>query len=436
MQEKQKKHGIVWFRNNLRVKDNTSLHEALASCHQVTGVYCFDPVQLGTTPWGFPKTGGHRRRFFLETLKDLKEELLTLNIPLHFGSGRPGEVLPELVRSWHVDAIYTQKEWTSEEEWDNRHIKAHTLPPLIEHYDQFLIHPDHLPFEPENVPEVFTRFRKQVEAHSEVKPVVHITGSSSAENPLPGLNTQLPQPDDLGVVISEPDNRTAFPCKGGTSQALERIDHYFWKTKKLQYYKRTRNGLTGIDYSSKLSPWLANGSISARMIYHEVKQFEKKVVSNQDTYWLIFELLWRDYFKYISMKHGNRIFLQGGIKNREYEWRFNKHAFKRWTSGNTGNDFVDANMIELARTGWMSNRGRQNVASYWAKDLEQDWRAGAAWFESQLIDYDVHSNWGNWNYVSGVGNDPRNRKFNTKSQAERYDTNGSFRKLWLQNTLF
>ena len=93
-------------------------------------------------------------------------------------------------------------------------------------------------------------------------------------------------------------------------------------------------------------------------------------------------------------------------------------------------------MIELKSTGWMSNRGRQNVASYFAKELELDWRIGAAYFESLLVDYDVHSNYGNWMYVSGVGNDPRDRKFNVQIQAERYDINGKFRKLWLQPSLF
>ena len=84
----------------------------------------------------------------------------------------------------------------------------------------------------------------------------------------------------------------------------------------------------------------------------------------------------------------------------------------------------------------MSNRGRQNVASYFAKTLQLDWRIGAAYFESLLIDYDVHSNYGNWMYVAGVGNDPRDRTFNVKLQAERYDSNGKFQKLWLQETLF
>jgi deoxyribodipyrimidine photo-lyase len=98
--------------------------------------------------------------------------------------------------------------------------------------------------------------------------------------------------------------------------------------------------------------------------------------------------------------------------------------------------FVNANMMELKKTGWMSNRGRQNVASYFAKNLELDWRIGASYFESMLIDYDVHSNYGNWMYVSGVGNDPRDRTFNVKLQAERYDSNGKFQNLWLQENLF
>jgi deoxyribodipyrimidine photo-lyase len=84
----------------------------------------------------------------------------------------------------------------------------------------------------------------------------------------------------------------------------------------------------------------------------------------------------------------------------------------------------------------MSNRGRQNVASFFARDLQLDWRIGAAYFESLLLDYDVHSNYGNWMYVAGVGNDPRNRKFNVDLQAKRYDPDGAFRKLWLQPRLF
>jgi deoxyribodipyrimidine photo-lyase len=214
------------------------------------------------------------------------------------------------------------------------------------------------------------------------------------------------------------------------------MNHYFWNTQKLSYYKNTRNGLVGTDYSSKFSPWLANGSLSPRIIYWEIKRYEREIQKNQSTYWLIFELVWRDFFKYISLKHGNKIFKIGGILEKNYQWKQDKALFDRWKNGQTQEAFVNANMIELRQTGWMSNRGRQNVASYFAKELTMDWRMGAAYFESMLLDYDVHSNYGNWMYVSGVGNDPRDRKFDVRWQAQQFDANGKFQNLWLQKSLF
>jgi deoxyribodipyrimidine photo-lyase len=147
-------------------------------------------------------------------------------------------------------------------------------------------------------------------------------------------------------------------------------------------------------------------------------------------------LIWRDYFKYISLKHGNKIFQLGGILERDYRWETDTERFEQWVEGRTPEPFVNANMIEMKKTGWMSNRGRQNVASYFAKNMKMDWRMGAAYFESLLVDYDVHSNYGNWMYFSGVGNDPRDRKFDVRWQAERYDAKGKFQNLWLQKTIF
>ena len=167
------------------------------------------------------------------------------------------------------------------------------------------------------------------------------------------------------------------------------------------------------------------------MIYWKVKEFEKEVKKNQSTYWLIFELIWRDYFKYISLKHGNKIFQLEGIGKSERNWEIDKERFEKWANGETGIPFIDANMRELNSTGFMSNRGRQNVASFLSKEVQLDWRMGAEYFESMLIDYDVASNYGNWMYVSGVGNDPRDRYFNIISQAKRYDANGEFVKHWL-----
>jgi deoxyribodipyrimidine photo-lyase len=108
-----------------------------------------------------------------------------------------------------------------------------------------------------------------------------------------------------------------------------------------------------------------------------------------------------------------------------------RKAFELWTTGKTGDDLVDAAMRELRETGYQSNRARQNAASYWIHDMKQPWRIGAAYFECMLLDYDPASNWGNWAYIAGVGNDPRPfRKFHTQKQAEQYDPEGSYRAYW------
>ena len=135
------------------------------------------------------------------------------------------------------------------------------------------------------------------------------------------------------------------------------------------------------------------------------------------------------------MQHKDKFFSKDGIYGDNKEWSTDTEILSNWINGKTNEPFVNANMIELLETGFMSNRGRQNVANYLTKELKIDWRIGAEYFESMLMDYDVHSNYGNWMYVSGVGNDPRDRKFDVKWQAERYDPQGKFQKLWLYKTL-
>ncbi|HOZ88552.1 MAG TPA: FAD-binding domain-containing protein, partial [Bacteroidia bacterium] len=189
----------------------------------------------------------------------------------------------------------------------------------------------------------------------------------------------------------------------------------------------------GGDYSSKFSPWLAMGCLSPREIYYELKKYEAEFSANDSTYWLIFELIWRDYFRFMMKKYRHQFFMYSGIKNSTKSSKLpDNKAMSKWVAGKTGNDFIDANMLELKQTGFMSNRGRQNVASYFCNDLKLDWRCGAAYFEQQLIDYDVSSNWGNWAYLAGVGNDPRGQRcFNIEKQAKEYDPKRLYQTLWL-----
>jgi len=225
---------------------------------------------------------------------------------------------------------------------------------------------------------------------------------------------------------------SAFPFKGGEMSALDRIQNYIWESDKVTTYKQTRNGLIGTDYSTKFSPWLAIGCLSPRLIYAEIKQYEKMNTANESTYWVTFELLWRDFFHFVGWKYGDNLFRETGIRGINKSWSKDMNLFEKWKKGITGVPFIDANMRELLHTGWMSNRGRQNVASFLVKDLKLDWRLGAEWFESMLIDHDACSNYGNWNYAAGIGNDPReDRKFNIIKQSLDYDLNGDFISTWV-----
>jgi deoxyribodipyrimidine photo-lyase len=435
MQKNEDITTLVWFRNDLRTFDNAVLYEACKKSKNVIGIYCLDPRHYESTAYGFKKTEKYRSQFLLESLLDLKTNLDALNIDLLVYQNQPEVIIPEVCETFNITNIYFQNEWTKEEVTVEDSLKG-KLPTInwTAIYNQFLYHPEDINIDIDQIPQVFTVFRKKLEKYVEIREEL-IIEKQSEYNRIQN-KTKIPTLQDLGFIDFKPHPHSAFPFKGGESEALSRLDDYFFKTKKLGFYKKTRNGLVGKDYSSKFSSWLANGSLSVRTIYWKVKQFEKEHFKNESTYWLIFELIWRDYFKYVSLKHGNQLFKLKGILKTDYDWRSNPNLINTWINGETASDFVNANMIELKETGWMSNRGRQNVASYFAKELKLDWRIGAAYFESLLIDYDVHSNYGNWMYVAGVGNDPRDRKFNVQLQAERYDANGKFRKLWLQPSLF
>eukprot|EP00913_Durusdinium_trenchii_P020263 g19036.t1 len=123
------------------------------------------------------------------------------------------------------------------------------------------------------------------------------------------------------------------------------------------------------DYSTKLAPWLAFGCLSPRKIFEQIREYEKEIVANKSTYWVLFELMWRDFYRFFAAKHGNQIFKLHGISGKG-DWKPDQELFRLWAEGKTGYPLVDANMRELSATGFMSNRGRQNVASFLALDMK------------------------------------------------------------------
>ena len=428
------KKTLVWLRNDLRLRDQVALHEAATGPRAVYLVYCFSPKLRQYTPQGFPRVGAHRMQFLLQSLAALRQAARALGGDVLLREGAPEDVIPELAVTLGVGAVYVSEEVGTEERAEEDAVEKALWQrqiPLQRVWQHTLFHRDDIPWPINNLPDVFTQFRKESEKAVAVRPEVPAP-QALPKPPLPA--GELPTLAHFGLEEPMPESRAALPMEGGEADAWERVQHYLWQADKLREYKETRNGLLGADYSSKFSPWLALGCISPRSLYAEVQRYEQERVKNKSTYWLFFELLWRDYFRLVTRRYGARLFQRGGIRAdaSKLAMRQDQATFERWCQGLTGVPFIDANMRELARTGFMSNRGRQNVASFLVKDLGLDWRWGARWFEACLIDYDVASNWGNWNYVAGVGNDPReNRYFNILSQARRYDGGGDYVRHWI-----
>ena len=421
---------ILWFRNNLRLGDNMPVAEAYARFDTVIPVFILSDSQH-SSKWAEPGMGTHRARFLVESLEDLNLGLRNASSELLIvPSDDPVNALLEIAHKSNARAIYGPKEFAFNEVKQESElvVKARLERLEVKFFTERTLYlQSDLPFGLDNLPEVFSRFRGKVEKRSRVQPPIEepeITPFDPIDFNLTGA--------EIPVLSDSKDSRSAVPFKGGTTAAWKEVDYYLWESEAVLEYKLTRNGMVGRQYSSKFSAFLSLGCISARQIYDELKRFEEEVESNDSTYWLFFELLWREYFQWIALKHGKDLFTAHGLQpEKPLKQGFNARAFEKWTSGNTGDRFVDANMKELVATGFMSNRGRQNVASYLVHDMGIDWRAGAAFFEKHLIDYDPSSNYGNWLYNAGRGNDPRPfRKFNTKMQAERYDPQGEFVETW------
>lgn len=426
------KTAIVWFKTDLRLTDNETLIKAITQSDVVIPVYCFDDSHYEKTTYGFEKTGSFRAQFLLESLRDLDTNLRALGSQLLILRGKPEVEIPRIAKEYNAYKVFAKREVSFEEKQTEKLVQNELFKLRCEFETSStstLYHAEDLPFSIKDIPDMFSNFRKKIEKDATVRTVfekpLSINSPKFPESVLPTLA-------DLGLASKTIDSRAAIQFEGGETVAIRRLNHYFFETKYLSNYKETRNGMIGADYSSKFSAWLALGCISPRLIYQEIKKYEGQFGANDSTYWLVFELLWRDFFRFMFKKHQTKFFLYDGIKTEKVNSKsLNEKLLSQWINGNTNSDFINANMLELQLTGFMSNRGRQNVASFFCNELNMDWRFGAAYFEEQLIDYDVCSNWGNWAYLAGVGNDPRgHRWFNIEKQAGDYDKNKAFRNLW------
>lgn len=421
---------IYWFRYDLRVNDNISLNKALDDSDEILFVYIQDLKNFNNSHWGFPRMGNLRKTFILQGLNSLNLKLNEHGHSLNVYQDDPVKSLIKLVKKFNIDRIYCESIDAYEELDEEKRLIDHKID-LLSIYQSGLYLNDQIPFTFSDLPDVFTQFRKKIEL-SGVKPIKPALLSKKIRN-VKSINDEPFTEYDCKIKVSP---NSSFPIStdlfsGGESSGYAYLKSYFDSIKP-STYKKTRNELTGIDFSTKFSPWLANGYLSPRQIYEFLSDYELNQIKNDSTYWIFFELLWREYFRLILKKYGKRIFNENGLGFSKQKIKHIPENFKLWIEGKTQSNFINAGMIELKETGFLSNRMRQIVASYLVNELSCDWRAGAAWFESQLIDYDVSSNQCNWAYIAGFGTDPRGgRHFNVNKQKSSYDPDNRYEKLWI-----
>ncbi len=398
---------LYWFRHDLRIHDQPTLTQALqaarAARQELQAVWVQDAAWTAPTPWGFVRCSPRRLAWWSSAAQALAAQLAGIGVRLQCLSGDPVQVLLQRCQALGVRDLFCEDIAAPFERAQVAALRAAGLT-VHAHWQSSLLAPEDLPFVLAELPQVFTPFRQQIEARG-----------VQAPSPLSAPEAQRP------VADAEP---------AGERAAQAHVQRYF-SSAAPWCYKATRNQLEGEDFSSGWSPWLATGALSVRWVHAQLRAAEALQGANDSTYWLWFELLWRDYFRFLHLQHGVRLYRHQGLSSLPKP-SHDAQAFERWTRGQTAHPLVNSGMRELAATGRLSNRMRQIVASYMVHDLACDWRAGAAWFEAQLLDHDPYSNQVNWLYIAGRGTDPRaGRRFDPDWQAEQHDPHGVYQRRWL-----
>lgn len=500
---------VYLLRRDLRVADNPIFHEISKLSQQsqrpfthILPVYIFPAQQIEVSGFindsnkqspypearsetgKFWRCGPHRAKFIAESVWDVKSDLQSKGSDLAIRVGLVGDVLNDLIAGFkngkaetEVVGVWMTEEEGVEEKREERAAQRAAEKSGIDFRlwtdEKYFIDDRDVPFDnPRKYPDVFTSYRKSVEPLRDAPRKVLSTPKSLPALPdfVPAQKEPFSIPesyDDLEQALLRPLKekpmlkdmgsmpkgvKSAAPFEGGSKAGQARIQHLI-ASGSMTKYKDTRNGLLGLDFSTKLSAWLALGCITARQVHFQLLDFEDGrndqykgtqgygKGENKGTAAVRFELLWRDYMRLCTKKFGPRLFRIEGFRDDDsYPWKYPEQdaeaqkALERFLKGTTGTGLIDASQRELWHTGYTSNRARQNVASYLAKHLGINWKLGAEWYESLLMDYDLSSNWGNWQYVAGVGNDPRGeaRVFNPVKQAFDYDSQGEYVKAWVE----
>ncbi|MEJ6681920.1 MAG: deoxyribodipyrimidine photo-lyase [Flavobacteriales bacterium] len=396
------KVSICWFRRDLRLKDNTALHTALANESAVLPLFIFDSDILKELP-----ADDARLSFIHAEISSMDVELTKKGSSFLTKHGSPLEIWEEILKEYDVEAVYMNKDYEPYALKRDKEVAAFLSKKGVQ------LHPckDQVIFE-EN--EVLKNDGKPYTIYTPFKNKWLSQFDQNEHLPLKDSNFENLYQTDIDLLNLE--------NLGFTKSSI--IVKPF-TLEEVAEYEIMRN-FPAKDGTSYLSPHLRFGTVSVRQIIQKLKSNDAVFLS---------ELIWREFFMQILFHFPRVVSESFRPKYDTIKWRNNTQDFDRWCEGETGYPMVDAGMRQLNQTGYMHNRVRMVVASFLCKHLLIDWRWGEAYFAKKLLDYDLSANNGNWQWAAGTGCDaaPYFRIFNPIEQLKKFDKDLIYTRKWVRN---
>lgn len=404
----KEKISIFWFRRDLRLDDNVGLFEALNGVHKVLPIFIFDKDILD----GLPREDA-RVTFIYQNLQRLRSILQKqFNSSIALFNGKPVEVFKALMDKYILDSAYANHDYEPYAQSRDNDIRAlldtHGIP-FKTFKDQVIFEKNEVVKEDRNPYVVFTPYKnKWKERFDADKNLRH-------HDSFANLGNLMPQADLPNVTLEEL----------GFAPSKIMVPDFALTPALIDNYENTRNFPAKHQGTSRLGPHLRFGTVSIR------KTVRKAIEGTNEVFWS--ELIWREFFMQILWHFPKTVNTSFKPKYDRIEWRNNVSEFELWKQGKTGYTLVDAGMRELNQTGYMHNRVRMLVASFLCKHLLIDWRWGEAYFAEKLLDYELSSNVGNWQWAAGSGVDaaPYFRIFNPMAQVDKFDKDHEYIHRWI-----
>lgn len=418
---------LVWFRRNLRIRDNPQIHTAVETGRPIVPVYIFDESS------GLRPPGDGTRWWLHKSLERLSEDLSAHGTALTLRHGPAGDIIPALARETGADEVYCDKAYdpptAARDDRLERSLAAQGVR-LVSLNASLLFEPDEIRNRNGEPYQVFSAFWRALLAKE----------PAAALPPTPGKFPALPQPPkglrlaDIDVQKTYPGRTAGLEERWGPGETGAQQTFRTFLSFNLTRYAGSSD-MPGAASTSRLSPHLAFGEIGPRQVWHAIHhRLESDGAFNRETALAFLrELAWREFNYGLLQRHPDMAHNNINANFDRFPWRSDEAGFRAWQEGRTGYPIVDAGMRELRQTGWMPNRVRMIVASFLSKHLLIDWRHGEAWFWDMLVDADPANNPANWQWVAGSGVDaaPYFRIFNPIRQSETFDGEGVYTRRWV-----